>query len=182
MLFEAKTIRLKDGRACLLRSAQKEDAAAMLAYLDTAIRQTHFLLRDPQDSPFTLEQEEKYLQEAAQSATMLMLSAFIEGQLAGNCMLSLNQRLRTRHRCSVGISLLQAYWGLGLGTAMMEAMIQAARARGCEQMELEYIEGNKRGLALYQKMGFVQYGVLDNAVHLADGQILKAYLMVKDLR
>ena len=38
--------------------------------------------------------------------------------------------------------LLKDYWGLGIGTAMFEEMIDKARQEKLEQLELEVIEGD----------------------------------------
>ena len=47
------------------------------------------------------------------------------------------------------------------------------------QMELEYIEGNERARALYEKLGFRVTGVKPDAIRLKDGTFLNEYQMVK---
>ena len=88
---------------------------------------------------------------------------------------------QTRHRGQVAIALLKDYWGLGIGTAMFEEMIDKARQEKLEQLELEVIEGNQRAIELYHKMGFVCTGEKPNAIRLEDGSSLKELMMVKVL-
>ena len=56
-----------------------------------------------------------------------------------------------------------------------------ARERGIRQVELEYIEGNDRGRALYEKLGFVQVAEHPDAVRLKDGSFRKLVFMMKVL-
>ena len=181
MYFEPKTITLKDGRSCLLRSPQLEDVEEMLAYLHQTAAETHFLLREPEDVTDTNESERLFIQQILDSKSQLMIVAWVDGKLAGNCGLKINIYTKVRHRCEIGIGLLKEFWGLGIGSALFDEMFAAARAHGCTQMELKVIEGNQRGLALYQNKGFQTTGSIPNAIRLQDGTYLQEYIMVKTL-
>ena len=50
------------------------------------------------------------------------------------------------------------------------------------QLELDFIEGNVRARALYEKMGFRITGVAVNAVRLKDGTLLNEYHMIKEIK
>ena len=65
---------------------------------------------------------------------------------------------KVRHRAEFGISVLKEYWGLGLGTALLRACIQCAKEAGYVQLELNVVANNTRAIAIYKKMGFVEYG------------------------
>jgi ribosomal protein S18 acetylase RimI-like enzyme len=58
--------------------------------------------------------------------------------------------------------------GLGIGRAVVEAIIADAAEQGIEVLWLEVRGNNHAAVALYQGCGFVRTGVLPNAV--ADGQ------------
>ena len=53
----------------------------------------------------------------------------------------------------------KAYWGLGIGRALTEACIECAKKAGYDQLELEVVAENKSALALYESVGFVEYGI-----------------------
>ncbi len=110
-----------------------------------------------------------------------MLVGIVDGEIAGNCQIVFNHRHKTKHRASVAITIISKYWNLGIGTAMMQKMISLAKNQGIMQMELEFIEGNKRARALYEKMGFSIVAEKPNAILLKDGTLLKEYFMVKEL-
>ena len=156
MLYPSKTITLKNGRTAVFRSPRKEDAAAMIDQLRRMAGESDFLLRTPEEVNMTVEQEERFIQGLNESPCEMMIVCEIGGTIAGNCQLSFNQKYRTAHRASIGISILKQYWGQGIGTAMFREVVDVARERGVTHLELNFREGNDRGRALYEKMGFIQ--------------------------
>ncbi len=182
MDFEAKNIILKNGVNAVFRSPETADAKEMNHFLKTCFSETDFLMRYPEEYTQTEEQEAAFIESANASEYTLMIVCTIDGEIAGNCTLMLNRNLKTRHRASVAIGILKKYWGIGIGTAMFSEMIAAAKDRELLQIELDYIEGNERGRALYEKMGFVHTGEKPNAIKLKDGTLLKEFSMVKLLQ
>ena len=66
---------------------------------------------------------------------------------------------------------------------MFAELIAAAEARSeTEIVELEFVEGNDRAKALYEKYGFQIVGERPNAFKLKDGRLLKEYFMQKELK
>lgn len=182
MLFSFKTLRLRDGRQLLLRAPSPKDAQPMLRFMKLTYSQTPYLLHYPEDFCKTVEQERSFLEGVLHSPNTIMIVCEADGEIAGNCQLSFNQKLKTRHRADLGIALLEQYWGLGIGTALLEEMIALARHHRVEQLELEVVEGNERAIALYRKMGFVPVCSLPDAIRLKDGQSLAMITMIKKLQ
>lgn len=181
MIYPQKTIVLRDGREAVFRSPTPADAAGMMQYLKTCAAETDYILRYPEECDETPEQEAQFLDGVVRSPYSLMIVCTVAGEIAGNCQMNVQKRLKTRHRASVAIALIRKYWGLGIGTAMFEEMIAVAREQGVRQLELGYIEGNQRARALYRKMGFTEYGALPNAIRLKDGTLLRECLMIRAL-
>ena len=65
--------------------------------------------------------------------------------------------------------------------AMLDALTGVARDRGIMQLELEYIDGNARGRALYEKMGFEEVARHPDAVRFKDGSMRSLVFMMKKL-
>lgn len=181
MQFDTRKIVLRDGRRAELRMAEAGDAEAMVKYLEDTAAETEFVLRYPEECRYTVEKERELLEGFRENPYSLFLTCYVEGELAGNCELQLNPKMKTRHRASVAIALYKRFWGLGIGTAMFNAMIRVAREKGVKQLELEYIDGNARGRALYEKMGFVQIAEHPDAIMLKDGSMRKLIFMIKKL-
>ena len=178
MLFEAKTITLKDGRTGILRAPCAADAAPMVQYLKDTAAETDFIMRYPEEFTMTAEKEAAFFERLNASPFDMMIVCEVDGRLAGNCQINFGAKIKTRHRASVAIALTKEYWNLGIGTAMFEAMIAAARAHeGTRHIDLEFIQGNSRARALYEKMGFRIIAVKPQAICLKDGTLLDEYLM-----
>ena len=155
----SRSITLRDGRSCTLRHGVAADGEAVLRSFVQLRTQTDFLLAYADEIRFTAEQEAQLLQSKADSSDEVLLIAEVDGAIAGTAGVdALGRRDKVRHRATFGISLDQAYWGLGIGTALTAACIECARQAGYEQLELEVVEDNVRAISLYRRAGFVEYG------------------------
>ena len=181
MVFAEKTIFLKDGRRAVLRSPLSSDTEQLVKYMKQSAGETEFLLRYPEECLETVEEEATFVERTASSDDRLMIVCFVDGKIAGNCMISFNNRIKTRHRAELAIGILREYWRLGIGSAMFEELIRVAKERGVLQLELDYIDGNDRAKGLYEKMGFRRVGVKPDAIRLKDGTMRDEISMVKKL-
>jgi ribosomal-protein-alanine N-acetyltransferase len=62
----------------------------------------------------------------------------------------------------LGIAVVPALWGGGLGTKLLLAVMAEMRAEGCLRCLLEVRRSNAAGQALYQRVGFKLDGVRRN--------------------
>jgi ribosomal-protein-alanine N-acetyltransferase len=69
-------------------------------------------------------------------------------------------------------------WGRGIGSALLEALVGAARRRRCAEVFLEVREDNSRARGLYRRRGFVEIGVRRGYYQPAN---VDAIVMRKDL-
>ena len=183
MIFEAKEITLKDGRTAVLKNPEEGDGAKFLDYITTACKETDFLLRTPEEwEGVTVESEERWIQRGRESDSTLMIACYVDGAVVGNCEISFRGGKKAGHRSVIAIAVLQKYWGLGIGQTMFGELIAAAKAHeGTEIVELEFIEGNHRAQALYEKFGFQIVCERPNALKLKDGSMRKEIFMQKIL-
>ena len=183
MIIKDTAFTLKDGRKALLRSPKDEDIQGVLDYLYVSAGETEFILRYPEEcGKYTYEGEKALFDRINASDNEAMLVCIVDGKVAGNCQIMWKTGLKTRHRASVAIALLKEFWNLGIGTRMFEEMIRIAEANeNLIQMELEFVEGNTRARALYEKMGFRITGINPNAIRLRDGTLLNEYCMIREI-
>ena len=91
--------------------------------------------------------------------------------------------MKIRHRASIGIVLLSEFWNQGIGTRLFQELLRIAEENpNLIQLELDFIEGNNRARALYEKMGFRVTGVKPDAIRLKDGTLLNEYSMIREIR
>ncbi len=80
------------------------------------------------------------------------------------------------HRGKLGMGLLPAHRGRGIGRMLMEAALKAAWGSGLTRVELAVHADNAPAIALYERLGFEREGVLRNA-SLIDGRYRDAIAM-----
>ena len=183
MVIEEKNFTLKDGRNAVLRSPREEDIEGTLEYLRVTAAETDFILRYPEEcDKYTYEGEKGLFEHANASPYEAFIMCIVDGKVAGNCNIMFNNKIKTKHRASVAIALCKEYWNQGIGTKMFEEMIRIAQTRPeVMQLELEFVEGNTRARALYEKMGFQITGVRPDAIRLKDGTLLDEYMMIRKM-
>lgn len=180
MILQEKIIPLKNNFSVTLRSPEPEDWWEMLDYLRSCSAETEFLTLYPEEVAFTEAEERELLGGACESENSMMLAAFLEGQVVGNVSVCpIGSQSKLRHRSSLGIALRKDFWGLGLGSILMEEAISFARQAGFEQLELEVSGNNPRAKRLYEKLGFVACGELPNGFKLKGGGYAPLISMVK---
>ncbi len=182
MHFNSITVKDKKGREIVLRSAEESDAENLIQYLKATAAETPFLIREPDEITLSIEQEQAFIKAKKDSENELLLIAEIGGRHIGNCsIMRIGGYRRYRHRCEAAIALYKEYCGLGIGKAMLETALEAAKKMGYGQAELEVIVGNKPAIALYEKLGFQIYGTFPDNMKYADGSCADAYWMMKKL-
>lgn len=154
-----KTVRLKDGRICVIRNGIASDGAAALDVFRLTHAQTDFLLSYPNECEKTAEQEAAFLQNKTENPREVELVAEIDGAIVGLAGIdAVGTREKIRHRADFGISIDRAFWGLGIGRALTEVCVACAKRAGYLQLELSAVADNVHALALYESVGFREYG------------------------
>lgn len=178
MKLQQEMLTLRDGRQVLLHSPGPDDAQAMLDYLRQVSGETHFLIRYPEEVTMTVEEEVEFLRRILGHPLNAQLAAFDGDRVVAMCgVVQEDDKMKVRHRSTLGITVLREFWGCGLGTQMIERCIDAARLAGFEQVELGVYSDNDRARRLYEKLGFRQTGSLPRAFKLKDGTYRDEILM-----
>lgn len=178
-----KIINLKDGRRCLIRNATAYDAEGILSNLKKVREETNFLLTYPDEKRFSLEEEKSFLSKKEESAAEVQLCALVGDVIVGLAGVGpIGAREKICHRAELGISIEKDYWSLGIGSALTAACIECATKAGYRQLELEVVADNRIAIALYKKMGFVEYGRNPRGFVLRSSGYQELILMRLELR
>jgi ribosomal protein S18 acetylase RimI-like enzyme len=81
-----------------------------------------------------------------------------------------------------GLGVDPQFEGRGAGRALMEALIDEARARGGQKMTLRVFAPNDRARRLYKSLGFEREGLLKREFRIGDGEYVDDILMAKTIR
>lgn len=88
------------------------------------------------------------------------------------------QRGYEKHVGVVGIILRGGFRDLGIGTAMMSVLLEETQRMGLKVLTLSAFAGNKRAIHVYEKVGFVQTGLIPKK-HLKEGKYIDEVIMTK---
>ena len=165
--IQPKTIRARTGEEFVIRTAQPEDAAAMLAYIRPVAEETEFFVLEPDEFPETEEQERKWVQDHLDSPGKILLLAEAAGTIIGNISFENGPHRRIAHRGTLGIAVVKEWRGKGVGAALLCTLLDWATANPLiEKVCLEVFATNHTAIRLYRKLGFIEEGVRPKDIKL----------------
>lgn len=161
-----------------LREATPTDAKELLHVMNILDKETPYLLVNQQSlklDPVDMAEQIDFIYE---QNNQLILLAYNHDQLIGvaTVMGELDQPLK--HIGEIGISLLKEYWNCGLGTIMLEEIIEWAKeGQAIKRLEIKVQQRNERALHLYQKLGFDTEGTIRQGFLSENDEYLDIILM-----
>ncbi|MBX5193318.1 GNAT family N-acetyltransferase [Rhizobium sp. NZLR3b] len=99
--------------------------------------------------------------------------AIAQDEVVGWCDINRHFFPSHAHRGKLGMGILPAYRGQGLGRKLIETTLRAAQEVGFIRVELDVYQDNLRAIALYEKLGFVREGIIRRAARI-DGRFIDA--------
>ena len=170
-------MQLKNGKELTIRNARKEDAAELITYINIVGGESDNLLFGANEFNMTVEQEEKFIESLTQAQTSTLLVGEVDGRIICVGNISARNRERVAHQCELALSVLKEFWGQGVGTALMKALIDFAKSTGkLEIIHLKVKADNVPAIALYKKLGFQEIGRFPRDTKI-DGVYYDAILM-----
>lgn len=172
-----QTKMLKKGQRMVVRVATRSDAPAMIAFVQRITRETDYLMISGSEFSLSISEEEDYIDSFIKADNRLFLVAEINGRIIGGAHFEGENVTRMRHSGEMGVSVIKDYWGLGVGSALIENLIKWARDTGIiRKINLRVHQDNKRAIALYSRYGFCQEGVKKREFYI-NGNFYDAILM-----
>jgi RimJ/RimL family protein N-acetyltransferase len=168
---------LKDGKRLTIREAQVEDAGALLDYVECISGESDFLSFGPGEFELSQAEEEDVLHTFRHAENQLYLVGLVDGVFVSALTFAAAPRTRVRHSGEMGLSVLKEYWGLGIGSLMIDTFLGWARGTGIvTKVNLRVRSDNARAIRLYERKGFLVEGTLRNEI-LLDGTYYDQYWM-----
>jgi RimJ/RimL family protein N-acetyltransferase len=158
---------LRSGRTLLIREAQAHDARELLDYVEAISGESTFLSFGPGEFELTVAEEEMVLIRFQEATNRIYLVGLVDGAIVSALNFGAGTRPRTRHSGEFGMSVRKAYWGLGIGSLMLDALLDWARATGVvTKVNLRVRTDNRRAIALYRGKGFALEGTIRREIYL----------------
>ena len=163
-----------------IREASPEDAEKLIAFLAKAGGETDYLSFGKEGLLISIEEEKGFIQSTKENEHSVLYLAWKGEEIVGDASLNGFSR-RMSHRGEFGISVAKPEWGQGIGSALLQKIIEYAKAHGTELINLEVRSDNRRAIQMYEKFGFRKIGT-SPAYFKIDGEYYDFDLMVLDLR
>jgi len=113
------------------------------------------------------------------ATTGSLLVACVDGEVVGALCLTTFKAPRRRHAADLGMAVHDDWQGKGVGSALMEAVIDLAdNWLDLSRLELSVYTDNEPGIALYKKFGFEQEGIFRRFA-FRDGEFVDAVTMAR---
>lgn len=115
---------------------------------------------------------------AAPDASELVLGAFEAERLVGVAGLSFETREKARHKATLfGMYVPSTQRHKGFGRSLvLAALAHARQRRGIRLVQLTVTDGNEAARSLYERCGFVQFGLEPLAVAVDDRFVAKVHM------
>ena len=162
----------------LIREAGPNDAAALVSFLNRVSVETDFTSLDGDGILLTSEEMAIFLNKQASWDNQITLLAFLNDKIAGIVNITADQRKRVRHIGDLFIVIGKKYWNNGLGSLLLEEVVEWAQASGIlRRLQLTVQTRNQAAVHLYQKHGFVIEGRQERGAYIEEGDFIDVYLM-----
>jgi putative acetyltransferase len=107
------------------------------------------------------------------------LVAVVDEQIVGTISLKQRQNPRRSHSAGLGMMVHPNYWGQGIGTCLMESILDLAdNWLNLKRIDLDVNVDNSAGIRLYKKFGFVVEGTKRYHIY-GDGRWTDSYFMAR---
>jgi RimJ/RimL family protein N-acetyltransferase len=179
--MESRKHELKSGRVLLIREVAVEDARAVLDYVERISGESDFLSFGPGEFELTEPEEQDFIRKCRASDNQLYILGSIDDTIVSTLVFSAGRRPRVRHSGEFGMSVREEYWGLGIGSQMLDTLIAWARdTQIVKKINLRVRTDNQRAIRLYRRKGFVNEGTIRKEI-LLDGSYFDHHCMGLEL-
>lgn len=173
--IEPRTFTSKSGRSIVLRTIEASDLHALLAHLrDFEQTASEFGVRSLDERDSSPEKHATWIQDHLDRPDWVAVGAFdaaAGGILAGAIHFAAHKYRRMAHHGTIGIATTSTYRDDGIGVALVQSIIDWARAHPTiECVTLGVFGHNARAIHVYRKLGFQEHGRMPGFLKYGPGQ------------
>ncbi|MFX0067224.1 MAG: GNAT family N-acetyltransferase [Candidatus Hermodarchaeota archaeon] len=158
-----ENIQLKDGKEVILRFLVLDDRKRLVEMFSSMSDES---LKWSM-APYTIEVINRWLSNITH---LIPLVAGYDTKIVGYAAIFKYPHARRKGIGSLLIYIHHEFHNVGLGTVMMEKLLQIAKKENMHKIELAVVAANKQAIRLYKKVGFVVEGVSQDSFLGHDGK------------
>jgi RimJ/RimL family protein N-acetyltransferase len=174
-----RTFRARNDQRVVLRMPKWEDLDGLMSLINPLVEEGAEISRSEKVSR---EEEVDWLSgllARIEKGKAFLLVAEVNGEVIASS--DINQlRGYEKHVGVIGIVVKRGFRDLGIGTEIMRTLIDQARKMELRVLTLCAFASNKRALHVYEKVGFVQTGLIPKK-HFKDGAYIDEVIMANVL-
>ena len=174
-----ETFTAKDGRKVVLRSIKWEDLDNCIDFINSWVEEGAEILRD---TMVTREEEADWLGARLariEKGQLIDVVAEVDGEMVANSEVEKRSGFMS-HVGYVGIGIKSGYRGIGIGSKLIQTLINESKKIGLEILVLDVFDVNQPTKALYEKMGFNEAGRIPKGIH-KNGKYIDLIRMTREL-
>ncbi|MEM3623212.1 MAG: GNAT family N-acetyltransferase [Candidatus Bathyarchaeia archaeon] len=160
-----------------MRTPKWEDLDDLLELINSLVEESAEIIRNEKVSR---EEEIDWLSKTLASlekGEVFFLVAEVDGKVIASSDIH-PLRGFERHVGVLGIIIKNGFRNIGVGTEMMKTLIEQAYKMGLKVLTLTVFATNRRAIHVYEKVGFVQTGIIPRK-HFKDGKYIDEIIMTK---
>ena len=144
----------------VFRECTEADASAMVAHMCCVGGETDYLTYGADTFNISERKEASFISRFSRSVCdVIFVAECVEsGEIAGVGIVESMRGSRLSHSSEISLTVMRNYWGMGIGSHLMEMMIDHAKAVGTHALTLYVRADNNRAISLYEKYGFRNTG------------------------
>lgn len=176
-LLYRQVVTLRDGARILLRPLTKEDRQALLdLFIPVPMEERRFMRHNVNSA----EVVNSWIDNLDYEAVYPVI-AVVGDRIVGEATLHFKDG-SARHRGEVRCFLSKDFRGRGLGTKMMQSLIEIARKKSLYLLEVHVVRDLTNDIKAMQKVGFEPSCTLEDYYMLPDGELRDLVILTLRLR
>jgi len=155
-----------NGERIVLRQAGCEDSEGIISVIKTNAPDRSYVLMELYGTK--PDAVKKYICSMDFDKNLLLVALAddtVVGALSG-IQMDQGKRPETAHILNIGLHIITAYRGLGIGSQMLRFAIDWAKKRGFKKLEANIFTTNKRSLHVFERAGFSEEGTRQKRIRI----------------
>lgn len=162
-------VTLKNGVELFIREAVEADAAEIVKLFNIMGGESENLTFGLNEYYLSENQQRIFIKAMRERHNSLFIIGTINNKIAGYLTFTTMQKGKLMHRGDMGIAVLKEYWGIGMGSALIDHLMKWVVQSGeVGKIELQVRVDNHRAVELYKKWGFEIEGIIKRGMKVND--------------
>lgn len=177
--MQRKTFTAKDGREVVVRPPRWDDLEGLIEYINSLVDEKVEIVLTKK---VTREEEAEWLAKrliSIDKGDVIHVVVEVDGEVVAGAEVE-KQKYLMSHVGMLGIGIKSPFRGIGIGTFIMETLIEESKKAGLKVLVLDVFDTNNIAKELYEKMGFKEVGKVPKGIY-KDGKYIDLVRMALEL-